>query len=55
MLANGLVDELHLWVFPVVAGDGQRLIDGIEMTHLELVDTTPLASGIVVNMYTPKP
>jgi hypothetical protein len=29
----------------VIAGGGQRLIDGIETTHLELVSTTPFASG----------
>jgi dihydrofolate reductase len=54
LLAHGLLDELHLWIFPVLAGSGQRLIDGIEVTHLTLVDTTRFASGIVVNTYTPR-
>ncbi|HUG65859.1 MAG TPA: dihydrofolate reductase family protein [Gaiellaceae bacterium] len=54
LLANGLVDELHLWVFPVLAGAGQSLIEGIEPTHLELVGTTRFASGIVVHTYAPK-
>ena len=54
LLAHGLLDELHLWIFPVLAGSGQRLIDGIEVTHLTLVDTTRFASGIVVNTYAPK-
>jgi dihydrofolate reductase len=54
LLAHGLLDELHLWVFPVLAGGGVRLIDGVEVTHLELVDTTRFASGIVVNVYAPK-
>jgi dihydrofolate reductase len=54
LLAHGLLDELHLWIFPVLAGRGGRLIDGIEVTHLELVDTTRFASGIVVNTYSPK-
>ena len=54
LLEHGLVDEFHFWIFPVLAGGGQRLIDGIETTHLELVETTRLASGIVVNTYTPK-
>ena len=53
LLANGLVDELHLWVFPVLAGGGQRLIEGIETMHLKLVETTTFASGIVVNVYAP--
>jgi len=48
-----LVDELHLWIFPVLAGAGQRLLDGIDTTHLRLAETTRFASGIVVNVYTP--
>ncbi|MGH3038277.1 MAG: dihydrofolate reductase family protein [Gaiellaceae bacterium] len=53
LLANGLVDELHFWVFPVLAGSGEHLIEGIERTHLKLVDTTRFGSGIVVLTYTP--
>jgi dihydrofolate reductase len=54
LLAHGLVDEFHFWVFPVLAGSGQRLIDGIDTTHLKLVDTTTFASGIVVHTCAPK-
>lgn len=54
LIANGLVDEFHFWIFPVLAGGGDRLIDGIDTTHLELVETTPFKSGIVVNTYAPK-
>jgi dihydrofolate reductase len=54
LIANRLVDEFHFWVFPVLAGSGQSLIEGIPTTHLELVETTPFASGIVVHTYAPK-
>jgi dihydrofolate reductase len=54
LLANGLVDELHLWFFPVLAGGGQSLIEGIDATHLELLDTSSFESGIVVHVYGPK-
>jgi dihydrofolate reductase len=47
-----LVDEFHFWVFPVVAGQGDRLFDGLDLTTLELVDTNRFASGIVVLVYT---
>jgi dihydrofolate reductase len=53
LLRNGLIDELHFWVFPVLAGGGQHLIEGIETTHLNLVETTRFGSGIVVLTYTP--
>jgi dihydrofolate reductase len=54
LIENGLLDELHVWIFPVLVGSGQRLIDGIDVTHLELVETTRFESGIVVNAYAPK-
>ena len=54
LLENNLVDEFHLWVFPVLAGGGQRLIEGIDMTHLELLDVARFKSGIVVHVLGPK-
>ena len=54
LLEAGLIDELHLWIFPVLAGGGQRLIEGIEPMHLELVETTPFSTSLVVNTYAPK-
>jgi len=54
LVEHGLVDEFHFWIFPVVAGSGDRLFDGLPVTHLELLETTPFASGIVVHTYGPK-
>ena len=53
LIAHELIDEFHFWVFPVLAGGGQRLIEGIETTHLKLVDTTTFSTGIVVHTYAP--
>jgi dihydrofolate reductase len=53
LLEHRLVDEYHLWLFPVLAGAGTRLFEGVEAT-LELEDTTRFASGIVVLRYGPK-
>jgi len=50
---HDLVDAFHFWVFPVVAGRGEQLLDGIDATHLSLVDTTRFDSGIVVSQYAP--
>jgi dihydrofolate reductase len=54
LLKHGLVDEYHLWVFPVVSGGGLRLFDGVGTTHLNLVDSTRFASGITVLTLTPR-
>ena len=54
LLEHGLVDEYHFWYFPVLAGAGQTLIEGIEMTHLDLLDTARFESGIVVHVLAPK-
>jgi dihydrofolate reductase len=54
LIANGLVDEFHFWVFPVVAGAGVRLLEGLEPTHLNLVDSVTFGSGIVVHACAPK-
>ena len=53
LLEAGLIDELHLWVFPVVAGKGDRLLEGLELTHYKLIDSTTFASGIVVHVLDP--
>jgi dihydrofolate reductase len=54
LLRHNLVDEYHFWVFPVIAGSGQRLFDGVDATHLRLVRQTAFRSGIVVLVYGPK-
>ena len=54
LLERKLVDEYHFWLFPVLAGSGRRLFEGVDVTHLQLVDETRFGSGIVVLVYAPK-
>ncbi|TYB52989.1 hypothetical protein FXF51_50340 [Nonomuraea sp. PA05] len=51
LIENKLIDELHLWMFPVVAGGGVRLLDGLDLTHFDLLETTRFKSGIIVLTY----
>ncbi|MGI9085585.1 MAG: hypothetical protein ACR2FE_09890 [Aeromicrobium sp.] len=54
LIEAGLLDELHLWLFPVVAGDGEHLLSCVvEPQHLDLQDVTRFKSGIVVLTYLP--
>jgi dihydrofolate reductase len=55
LLEHGLIDELHLWRFPVIAGAADTRFNGMPVTHLELTGMTAFASGIVVQVYRPRP
>lgn len=50
---HGLVDELHLWYFPVVVGHGRHLFEDIDTSrmHLELIDIHRFKSGSVKHTY----
>ncbi|TDD65340.1 hypothetical protein E1262_25560 [Jiangella aurantiaca] len=55
LLEHKLVDEYHFWTYPVLTGgDGYRLGDGFDVTHLKLIDHTVFDSGIIVGVYAPK-
>lgn len=48
LLADGLVDELHLFVFPIVLGKGKRLFpEGTPERRLALVSADSYTSGVV--------
>jgi dihydrofolate reductase len=47
MLADGLVDELHLFVFPVARGAGKRLFADGATIKLALADTDVYDNGVV--------
>ena len=55
LLGAGLVDELRVWIMPVVVGSGQRIFEGIEPSSLELTltDVRKLRNGSVVLTYIP--
>ncbi|HEY0603506.1 MAG TPA: dihydrofolate reductase family protein [Herpetosiphonaceae bacterium] len=54
LLQHNLVDRLHLLVYPVVLGEGQRLFqEGIPAT-LKLLETRSFSSGVVALIYEPE-
>jgi dihydrofolate reductase len=52
LLENGLVDEMNLFTFPVVVGQGTRLFPdrGLD-TALDLVDSRATAGGVTIQVY----
>ncbi len=56
LLAHGLVDELHLMVFPIVLGSGTRLFGEVdEPAVLALDNVQTVGEGIVILTYRPAP
>jgi dihydrofolate reductase len=50
----GLIDEYHFAVHPIIAGEGRRLFEGInlqEKLRLKLVESKTFKSGVVVLHY----
>ena len=54
LLRHGLIDELRVWIFPVVLGRGKRLFaEGTVPAGLELVDSKIASTGVVFLTYRP--
>ena len=52
LLENNLVDEINLFIYPLILGQGARLFpeSGPDMA-LELVETRPTPSGMIIQTY----
>ncbi|HEX5505563.1 MAG TPA: dihydrofolate reductase family protein [Thermomicrobiales bacterium] len=52
LLRDGLLDELHLLVHPIVVGSGKRLFpDGSDRVALELADSQIFSTGVLSLTY----
>lgn len=55
LIAEGLVDELHLAVAPVIDPEGRRLFErATDLRRLTLVSATPTPSGALWLVYRPR-
>jgi dihydrofolate reductase len=49
LLANGLVDAMHLWIFPVTMGTGKRLFaEGTRPGGFKVTDAKVATTGVIV-------
>jgi dihydrofolate reductase len=55
LLSAQLIDELRLWIMPVVVGSGQRIFEDVDTSSLKLTltDVHKLRNGSVVLTYIP--
>ena len=52
--AASLIDEYHVWTFPVVLGRGKRLFgEGAKPSALRLVNSQVSNTGVVMSIYVP--
>jgi dihydrofolate reductase len=52
LLEHDLIDELRVWIFPVVLGSGKRLFgDGAIPAALRLVSSKVSGTGVTINVY----
>jgi dihydrofolate reductase len=53
LLANGLLDELHLLVHPIAVGHGHRLFEDTATQPLRLVQNETFKTGVLYLIYAP--
>jgi dihydrofolate reductase len=54
LLANGLVDVMHLWIFPVTMGPGKRLFaEGTRPEGFKVIDAKVATTGVIIATYEP--
>ena len=52
LLENGLVDELHLRIFPIILGKGKKLFDnGAVPTAFTLTENVVTSKGVIIARY----
>src|SRR5205814_7017167 len=55
LIEHRLVDEIQLWVMPVIVGQGQRLYEGVDPAslRLRLESQEALSNGSIILRYRP--
>ena len=53
MLADGLVDELHLFVYPLTRGEGPKLFEGTPAAKFTLAASQAYDNGVLYLRYQP--
>ena len=52
LLRHNLIDELHLWIFPVAIGNGKRLFgEDTNPSNFKLLDSKTSSTGVIIATY----
>jgi dihydrofolate reductase len=54
LLANKLIDVLHIWTYPITLGKGKKLFqEGTPAQEWTITDSTITPTGIIIATYLP--
>ena len=54
LLKQNLIDQMHLWIYPITIGTGKRLFaEGTPAEHWKLVRSTVSPTGVILATYEP--
>jgi dihydrofolate reductase len=54
LLANNLVDVMHIWTVPVIVGEGKRLFEGsVEPNGFKMISSKTSSTGVTIATYEP--
>jgi dihydrofolate reductase len=54
LLANHLIDAMHVWTFPITVGNGEGLFaEGTHADAFKLVDSKISTTGVIIATYEP--
>ena len=54
LVAEGLIDEFRLWVYPIIIGEGKRLFEkGVPPAAFKLTESHQTPKGLMINVYHP--
>ena len=52
LLKHNLIDEMHLWIFPVAIGNGKRLFgEDTNPSNFKLLDSKTSSTGVIIATY----
>jgi dihydrofolate reductase len=54
LLQNRLIDEMNIWIFPVMIGSGKKLFEtGVVPANMKLTKSISAKTGVIIAQYVP--
>jgi dihydrofolate reductase len=54
LLKNNLIDQMHIWTYPITIGIGKKLFaEGTQPEHFKPVDSKITSTGVIIATYEP--